>query len=64
MAPPSLAAILLPDMPWQGSCDLAAGSLATAGGARLAREISGASWLLVGALTKCAASPAIHGGEG
>jgi len=50
VAPPSLAAILLPDMPWQGSYDLAAGSLATAGGARLAREISGAGWLLVGAL--------------
>ncbi|MCS7068429.1 MAG: hypothetical protein NZN28_07345 [Meiothermus sp.] len=48
VAPPSLAAILLPDMPWQGSYDLAAGSLSTAGGARLAREITGASWVLVG----------------
>ncbi len=48
VAPPSLAAILLPDMPWQGSYDLAAGSLGSAGGARLAREISGASWVLVG----------------
>ncbi|GEM83781.1 tetratricopeptide repeat protein [Meiothermus hypogaeus] len=48
VAPPSLAAILLPDMPWQGSYDLAAGSLFTAGGARLAWEISGASWVLVG----------------
>lgn len=48
VAPPSLAAILLPDLPWQGSFDLAAGSLSTAGGARLAREITGATWLLVG----------------
>ncbi|MBO1438242.1 hypothetical protein [Meiothermus sp. CFH 77666] len=48
VAPPSLAAILLPDMPWQGSYDLAAGSLFSAGGARLAWEISGAAWLLVG----------------
>ncbi|WP_027878098.1 tetratricopeptide repeat protein [Meiothermus cerbereus] len=52
VAPPSLAAILLPDMPWQGSYDLAAGSLSTAGGARLAREISGATWLLVGAIDR------------
>lgn len=52
VAPPSLAAILLPDMPWQGSYDLAAGSLATAGGARLAQEISGAAWLLVGAVDR------------
>lgn len=50
VAPPSLAAILLPDMPWQGSYDLAAGSLYSAGGARLAREICGASWVLVGRL--------------
>ncbi len=48
VAPPSLAAILLPDMPWQGSYDLAAGSRGSAGGARLAWEISGAAWLLVG----------------
>jgi tetratricopeptide (TPR) repeat protein len=50
VAPPSLAAILLPEMPWRGSYDLAAGSLGTAGGARLAREISEATWLLVGSV--------------
>jgi len=50
VAPPSLAAIVLPQMPWRGSYDLAAGSLSSAGGARLAREVSGADWLLVGAV--------------
>ncbi len=52
VAPPSLAAILLPDMPWQGSYDLAAGSLSSAGGARLAWEISGATWVLVGTVDR------------
>ncbi|MGC8904375.1 tetratricopeptide repeat protein [Thermus sp.] len=45
--PPTLLALLLPDPPWQGGYDLA-GGLYSPGGARLAREITGATWLLVG----------------
>ncbi len=44
--PPTLLALLLPEPPWQGGYDLV-GGLYSAGGARLAREITGADWLLL-----------------
>lgn len=46
--PPSLSAILLPNLPWNGSYESAAGGLETPGGAVLAREVAAAPWLLVG----------------
>uniref|UniRef100_A0A7C2GEI6 Tetratricopeptide repeat protein n=1 Tax=Thermus islandicus TaxID=540988 RepID=A0A7C2GEI6_9DEIN len=45
--PPTLLALLLPEPPWQGGYDLV-GGLYSPGGARLAREITGAEWLLLG----------------
>ncbi|WP_233493193.1 MULTISPECIES: hypothetical protein [unclassified Meiothermus] len=48
VAPPSLAALLLPDLPWRDGYDLASGRIESLGGARLAREVSGADWLAVG----------------
>lgn len=45
--PPSLAALLLPNPPWTGGYE-ATGGLYTKGGALLAREITGADWLLLG----------------
>ncbi|MER3479671.1 MAG: hypothetical protein C4327_04095 [Meiothermus sp.] len=45
---PSLTAILLPDLPWREGYDLAAGRIESPGGARLAREVSGADWVVVG----------------
>lgn len=47
-APPSLTALLIPDLPWRDSYDFAAGRIESLGGARLAREVSGADWLVVG----------------
>ncbi|WP_119278275.1 tetratricopeptide repeat protein [Calidithermus roseus] len=48
VAPPSLAALLLPDLPWEGSYERVTGSLYTPGGARLALESTRAEWVLVG----------------
>lgn len=48
VAPPSLAAVLLPDLPWEGSYERVTGSLYTPGGARLALESTRADWVLVG----------------
>lgn len=48
VAAPSLAALLLPELPWEGSYERVAGSLYTAGGARLALESTRAEWVLVG----------------
>ncbi|HEU4740538.1 MAG TPA: hypothetical protein VFS50_02940 [Meiothermus sp.] len=48
VAPPSLTALLIPDLPWRDSYDFAAGRIESLGGARLAREVSGADWLVVG----------------
>ncbi len=45
--PPTLLALLLPDLPWQGSYDLA-GGLYTKAGARLAQAATGADWVLLG----------------
>ncbi len=45
--PPSLLALLLPNPPWTGGYE-ATGGLYTKGGALLAREITGADWLLLG----------------
>lgn len=47
-AAPSLAALLLPDLPWEGSYERVTGSLYTLGGARLALESTRADWVLVG----------------
>jgi tetratricopeptide (TPR) repeat protein len=48
VAAPSLAALLLPDLPWEGSYERVTGSLYTAGGARLALESTRADWVLLG----------------
>lgn len=45
--PPTLLALLLPDLPWRGSYELA-GGLYTKAGARLARAATGADWVLLG----------------
>lgn len=45
--PPTLLALLLPDLPWQSSYDLA-GGLYTRAGARLAQAATGAEWVLLG----------------
>lgn len=48
-APPAtVSAILLPDLPWRGGYQSAAGGLDTLGGARLGLEVSGADWFLTG----------------
>lgn len=46
--PPSLSSILLPNLPWNGSYESAAGGLETPGGAVLARQAAAVPWLLVG----------------
>lgn len=45
--PPTLLALLLPNLPWQGSYDLV-GGLYTKAGARLAQAATGADWVLLG----------------
>ncbi|WP_413217498.1 hypothetical protein ACLWNE_03635 [Thermus oshimai] len=45
--PPTLLALLLPDLPWRGSYELA-GGLYTRAGARLAQAVTGADWVLLG----------------
>ncbi len=45
--PPTLLALLLPDLPWRNSYDLA-GGLYTRAGARLAQAATGAEWVLLG----------------
>ncbi|WP_038055988.1 hypothetical protein [Thermus amyloliquefaciens] len=45
--PPTLLALLLPDLPWQRGYDLA-GGLYTRAGARLAQAATGADWVLLG----------------
>lgn len=45
---PALAALMLPNLPWRGSYDASAGGLQTQGGATLAREVTGADWLVTG----------------
>ncbi|GGM97910.1 hypothetical protein GCM10007092_09510 [Thermus composti] len=45
--PPTLLALLLPDLPWRGSYELA-GGLYTKAGARLAQAATGADWVLLG----------------
>ncbi|BDG16932.1 tetratricopeptide repeat protein [Thermus brockianus] len=45
--PPTLLALLLPDLPWRGSYELA-GGLYTRAGARLALSATGAGWVLLG----------------
>ncbi|MEZ0348569.1 MAG: hypothetical protein ABWJ90_08690 [Thermus sp.] len=45
--PPTLLALLLPDLPWRGSYELA-GGLHTRAGARLALAATGADWVLLG----------------
>jgi len=45
--PPTLLALLLPDLPWRSSYDLA-GGLYSRAGARLAQAATGAEWVLLG----------------
>ncbi|GAB5601962.1 hypothetical protein FJNA_04870 [Thermus sp. FJN-A] len=45
--PPTALALVLPDLPWRGSYDLA-GGLYTKAGARLAQAATGADWVLLG----------------
>ena len=45
--PPTLLALLLPDLPWRSSYDLT-GGLYTRAGARLVQAATGAEWVLLG----------------
>ncbi len=45
--PPTLLALLLPDLPWRGGYELA-GGLYTQAGARLVQAATGAEWVLLG----------------
>jgi hypothetical protein len=45
--PPTLLALLLPEPPWRDGYELV-GGLYSRAGARLAREITGADWVLLG----------------